>query len=177
MATWQSPDYTVATVLEDADVERITVPQDQFDFDGFSRKILTFNKSVMSKRVHSPFAVVTVDKPGGTPEWGPEKGRMTFLDDLQHGKLLFFPFTDTNVGDPIPCADGKKRSIDEGSDFAMGDVDCVGFLVGLSKSNYTIDAAIHAGGACPGPAPSVDVRNCGVFDEPMDAFIRRFIRK
>ncbi|HQM51480.1 MAG TPA: hypothetical protein PLJ71_22610 [Candidatus Hydrogenedentes bacterium] len=150
---------------------------DDFDMEGFTKAVLDFVGREMSQDVHPSYAIVKVAAPGGVPEFGPEEGRSHFLEELQSGHLLFFPFSSGNVGEPVLCADGQSRELEDDSDFVLGDVDCVGFLLQLRERDLYIDSAVHAGGACPGPVPSVDVENCGVFDAGMEAFLNRFIRR
>jgi hypothetical protein len=130
------------------------------------------------RRTFLTWAPISDGSPKGDRRDGStETGRTTFLDELTKGKLLFFLFTDTNTGGPVACVDGKERSARQGSVFGMGEVDRAGLLIRLSKSKHTIDSAIHTGGADPGPAPSVDLTDCGVLDEAMVTFVRRFITR
>jgi len=147
-----------------------------FDFKGFTKALLGFLGKELGEEVHPSYGIVTVAEPGGVPEYGPETGRANFQEELEAGKLLFFPFSSSNVDEPIPCADGKKRKLAEDSDFMMGEVDCVGFLVQLKAGAFYINSAMQAGGACPGPVPSVDIMDCDLFDAPMEKFIGKFIR-
>ena len=146
-----------------------------FDFEVFTKAMLNFLKKEVSQDVHPSYAIVKIDAPGGMPEFGPEDGRSNFLEELEVGHLLFFPFSSSNVGEPVQCADDQSREIDDDSDFIIGEVDCVGFLIQLKDNVLYIDSAIHAGGACPGPSPSVDIENCDVFEAGMETFIDRFI--
>lgn len=58
----------------------------------------------------------------------------------------------------------------------IGMEDSVGFLVQVKDGTVIINSAIHAGGACTGPAPQVDLySDCGVLEEPMEEFIRGFV--
>lgn len=144
-------------------------------FDEFTREILAFLKTQVSEEVHPSFAIVKVDEPGHVPQYGPEEGHSNFLEELEAGWQVFFPFSSSNVGEPIECADGKARAIDDESDIGLGEVDCVGFLVKIENGSFVINSAIHAGGSCTFPPPSVDISDCNVFDVPMEAFLGSFI--
>ena len=79
------------------------------------------------KDVHPSSAIVKLTAPGGVPEFGPDNARTNFLEELEAGQLLFFPFSSSNFGEPVRCADDKSRELDDDSDFIIGDVDCSGF--------------------------------------------------
>ena len=157
-------------------MKRITVPREEFDFAGFTRAILRFLQKNVPNWIPSSYGVARVEHPGGIPEDGPGTGPDDFIAELRTGSLLFFPFSASNVGEPIPCADGRSRKLPEDAEFVIGEVDCVGYLVKLTRSRFQIDSAIHAGGACPAPPPSVDVADCGIFDVPMENFVRKFVK-
>lgn len=125
------------------------------------------------------------------------------LKALEDGKCLFFSFSDVNFGEPIRCANGKayllldddyvnENDEDENdedeyeiivaedyndSDFCFGDVDCLGYLLEKKGDQLIINTAINAGGCCPGPGPSIDIKeDCYIFDQPMKEFIQGFIK-
>ena len=151
------------------------VATNDFDLEGFTNAVLSFLGGEVSPDVHPSYAIVKVDAPGGVPEFGPEEGRSNFMEEFEARHLLFFPFSSSNVGEPVRCADGQSRELNDDSDFIIGDVDCVGFLFQLKEGVLYIDSAVHAGGACVAPPPSIDIENCNVFDAGMEAFIDRFI--
>ncbi len=155
-------------------MKRNTVAVENFDFDGFVKAVLKFLEPQVG--CHPSYAIVMVAGSGEAPEYGPEEGRTSFKFELGLGQCLFFPFSSSNMDEPIPCADGKTRKIAPNAKFRFGEVDCVGFLIGLNDGKFQIDSALHAGGACTWPPPSVDVMDCGVFDRAMASFIQRFIR-
>jgi len=148
---------------------------EKFNMDGFTKAILEFLGEEVSPEVHPSWAIVRVAAPGGIPEYGPEEGRSNFMEELEAGHLLFFSFSSSNMGEPIRCADGQYREIDEESDFCIGQTDCVGFLFQLKEGVLYINSAVDAGGACVAPPPSVDIQGCDVFDAGMEAFIDSFI--
>lgn len=148
-----------------------------FDLKSFINTTLIWLKTQVSDEVDPSYAIVKISASGDSPEFGPESGRSNFQEELENGQLLFFPFSSSNIGEPVECIDGKSREIDYESDFGMGDSDCVGFLIGLKKGILYINSAIHAGGCCPGPGPSVDIIDCDIFDNGMEKFINKFIRQ
>jgi len=137
-------------------------------------------KTQVSKEVHPSFAIVKVRNLDDPAEYGPDEGRSNFSEELEEGWQLFFPFSSSYVGEPIPCADNVAREPDEEDDeedsnFPLGDVDCIGFLIQKAGNDFIINSAIHAGGGCPVPPPYVDIIDCDLFDEPMKDFLKRFI--
>ena len=152
-----------------------TVDLEKFDLHSFISTILKFLSNQVSETVDPSFAIVTVNAPGGIPEFGPEKGRSNFLEELKSGLHLFFPFSSSNDGDPIPCADENSYKLDSEADLTLGYTDCVGFLLSLNGNTLHINSACHAAGCCIAPPPSVDIEDCDIFDDPMDEFICQFI--
>lgn len=157
-------------------MKEISVSNAEFDFPAFVQANLNFLSTMVVEGVHPSYPIVWVDRERGTVEYGPEGGRDCFIDELSDGKQLFFPFSGCNIGDPIECADGVARELDEDSDFIMGDVDCVGFLISLDSAQLSIRSAEHAGGTCQF-APTVQATDCDVFDAPMKVFARSFLSK
>jgi hypothetical protein len=150
-----------------------------FQFRGFSNSILKYLASRLPDDVHPSWAIMRVDHVSGNAENGPEEGWDNLLQILLEGDGLFFPFSGSNVGEPIVCADGRAYAIDEDSDredsdFSLSEVDCAGFLIRLQEDTFTIQSAVCFGGGHSGP-PFVEVRNCNNFDEPMTGFVSKFI--
>ena len=153
---------------------------DDFDFSGFIDTILKFNKTIISQDFDPTFAIVEVPEIGGVPIYGSENdGRDIYSELVNEGKRLFFPFSATNVGEPIPCADGNSYELDEeNGELCMGVADSIGYLVEIENGKIVIHSAIHCGGACVAPPPSVDLlEDCEVFEEPMMEFLERFVGK
>lgn len=123
------------------------------------------------------YSVAWVRNSGDIPQYDEDKDERDYLAELkEEGKMLYFTFSNTNVGDPINCADGKEYEIDEDSDFCLGEADTVGYLIRYDNGDLIINSAVNASGACVAPPPSIDLEaDCDVFDEPMAKFIRKFI--
>jgi len=126
--------------------------------------------------------MVCVKHPGAVPVFGPEAGWEVLPALSFENKMVFFPFAFADARGTLTCADRNTHgpvSDEENSedDLFIGIEDCVGFLVQVQDGAVIINSAIHAGGGCPGPAPSVDLHPyCGVLEEPMDKFIKIFIK-
>jgi hypothetical protein len=96
------------------------------------------------------------------------------MKELESGLWLFFPFCGPNVGEPVPCADGKSLEIDEDNDFCLGDVDTAGYLLGLKNDQLTIHSVVQSLYCMP--TASVDItRKCGPLEKPMVQFIKQYL--
>jgi hypothetical protein len=159
-------------------MEEKSITIDNFKLPQFIGSILEFLKTQVSKDFHPSWAIVSVSGPGEVPEYGPEDGNRDIESELiNENKILFFPFSSSNVGEPIPCADRKSYMIDEDSEFSLGYTDCAGYLFKYKGGSLIINSAVHAGGACIAPPPSVDiVEDCDVFELPMIEFLNKYIK-
>lgn len=145
-----------------------------FEFDKFVKDMIRFYRKITDPGIHPSSWITRVKKPGGAPEFGPDKGRNKVMKELESGLWLFFPFCGPNVGEPFLCADGKSREIDEGGDFCLGDVDEAGYLLGLKNNQLTIHSAVQSLSCMP--VASVDiVRKCGPLEKPMVQFIKQYL--
>jgi len=168
-------------------MDKIVVEQEHFDFDQFSKEIVTFLSKRVSEELDPSFAIAVIEKLGenGRAEYGPESGWKDLLALLQKGKLLFFPFSDNYLGEPVFCVDGNfyPEKIDgkyqEDIDIEIGETDCYGYTLQLKKSMFHIHSSIHFGGYMyPMTPPHVELKeDCGVFDQPMNKFINRFLEE
>jgi hypothetical protein len=157
-------------------VEQISVKTDRFQFDIFLETILGFITSGVPEDIHPSSYIMIVDDENNS-YWGQEEGRNNFLGELSEGQSLFFPFSWTNVGEPIKCADGESYEIDEDGEFGLTEVDCVGFRVQLDSGSFAIQTAVSTGGGHSESPCVVIEEDCDVFDKPMKLFIDRFIIK
>jgi len=124
---------------------------------------------------HPSWPIFKVPEKGACPEYGPKEGRSNLLGELREGFKLFFPFSGPQGMDPIPCADGRRRSCyDKDGNSLDPDRAHAGFLVGLKDGIFTIDSAIHRAGR-DRPEELVDISHCSNFDEAMGKFIAKFI--
>jgi len=131
-------------------------------------------------------AIAIVEELGeeGYAVYGPESGWSNFIEKLEDGKLLFFPFSDSYIEEPVKCADGKKhpsKFIEDKKDnyeIPIGESDCIGFSFLLKENNFIIQSSIHYGGYMyPHSPPHVKLHDCGIFKSPMQKFINTFIKK
>lgn len=169
-------------------MKELKVTTNEFDLDQFIEEILNFTETMVWD-VDPTFPIVWVEKQGSAAKFGPEEGgRDLEVELLEDRKILSFPFSSSNVGELIPCADGNEYELpdydecgeeesEEVGEFCLGDCDCVGYLIEYTNGELVINSAIHAGGGCMSP-PTVHVEaDCNVFDGPMTEFIWRFVRK
>jgi len=155
-------------------MKELLLSTNQFQFEQFASDILKFLARRGYEDIDPSSAIARTKSLDDIPEFGSESGRDNFLEELNQGYYLFFPFSDSDVGEPIRCADGEEYEIDEESDFSLGEVACVGFLLKIEGDRIRINSAVHDCGGCPLP-PSVEIRHCDVFDSPMNDFIHRYI--
>jgi hypothetical protein len=154
-------------------MNEIRLSFEKFRFNEFVEKMLEFAGEVMDPA----YAVPWVHGVGDIPEYDEDKEERDFLTELkEEGKHLYFNFSNSNIGEPINCADGKEYEIDEDSNFCLGEADSVGYLLQYQEGEIIINSALNAAGACVAPPPSIDLeKDCDVFDKPMEKFIKKFI--
>jgi hypothetical protein len=104
---------------------------------------------------------------------------------INENKLLFFPFSGTNVGEPIPCADGNEYEISDGDDnedgeeeseagFTFGELDCVGYLARVNDGILVMNSALET--TTMGWTDVYVFDDCGVFEKPMVDFLKKFMK-
>ena len=161
-------------------MEQLSIPINDFNLTGFIDEILNFNKAVISDEFDASYIIAEVPKIGGVPKYRAGSKDYNFKSKLvDEGKRLFFPFSATNVGEEIPCADGETYEIDDEdeSDLCFGEADCIGYLVEIKDGKVIINTAVNYGGACVAPPSSVELqKDCDVFEEPMRKFLGKFIK-
>ncbi len=145
-----------------------------FEFDRFVKDMMRFFLKITEPGIHPSACISQVKKPGNAPEFSPDKGRNTFMKELESGLWLFFPFCGPNVGEPFLCADGKSRKLEDDKDFCLGDVDTAGYLLGLKKDRLIIHSAIQSLSCMPVASMDI-VRKCGPLEKPMVQFIKQYL--
>ncbi len=161
-------------------MKEIRITLEQFDAKAFLDRIVEFLRISMSSEAHPTYGIFALHNLGDVPVYGPESG-WDVLSAFGEGKLVFLPFAFMDAHGTLACADGniyETVSDTEGPEIEMliGLEDCIGFLVQVINGVAIINSAIHSGGACPGPLPSVDLcSGCRSLDEPMANFIQGFI--
>ncbi|TCL58285.1 hypothetical protein EDC14_104321 [Hydrogenispora ethanolica] len=112
-------------------------------------------------------------------EFGPAEERDLAAELLEEGRSLYFPFSDTNTGEAVPCADGQRYRFpvvetDETElNFCAAELESIGFLVAVARDELRIEQAVMSGGALS-PAEPADWSGLAL-DEAMERFIRKFI--
>ena len=145
-----------------------------FSFPIFTKTILTFLETQVSSDIHPSWAIVWLSTDSDKVNFGLEKGRSNFLEQLQKGHKLFFPFSSSCV-EELYFASGQTIECKEDSSFnLLSNIDSLGFLVSLDKDIYTIEHAIHYGGCFPHPN-NIEVLNNNPFIKEMDTFLSTFI--
>jgi hypothetical protein len=163
-------------------MKEIRIPLDCFGLEAFLGRTIEFLRHQVSPNVDPTYAMVCVERPRGVPVFGPETGWDVLSALREKGKMVFFPFGYTDVDGTLTCADGhtyRPTSDDKDSEeeTPIGLEDSIGYLLQVTDGTVIINTAIHAGGGCTGPASRVDLySDCGVLEEPMEKFIRGFIK-
>lgn len=178
----------------------IKIDLEKFDLHGLVKYTLDFLQDYLPPGYAIPWIYNLGDKPVYYKnEADPDAiGRDYYNELVNEEKLLYFDFSESNLGMPVICADGYAYLLDDELDeneedklkeynrgggynqekyFSMGDSENLGYLLKYHDGELTIWSARHSGGGCLVPPPSIDVEEyCGIFDEPMYKFINKFIR-
>jgi hypothetical protein len=158
-------------------MKEIRISAEQFDFPGFFNSMMDFAKDV----VDIGYAVAWVKESGDVPVFLSAASREEWLSKMRDEKLiLFFMFSDAFLGGPQKCADDSVYEItdDTVTDFYLGHFDVLGYLLQIKNGELIINSGVHFPGACLVPPPSLYIETeCGLFDLPMEKFIRTFIKK
>jgi hypothetical protein len=119
-------------------------------------------------------AVCLLDRLGEIPMPSNEQ-RDLRAELVEHGRLVFFPFHEPITGDEVKCLDGSVYVDDEEDPrLDIGVADIYGCLFEVCEGQVTIRGALCE--ASSGPVPTLEiVDECGVFDERMGAYVRRFV--
>lgn len=169
-------------IEEDQTMKEIRIPLEQFDLDAFLARSVEFLGGQASTEVDPTYLMVRVESPGDVPVFGPEDGWDVLSALKLESKMVFFPFAFADADGTLTCADGNtygpvSDDKDPEDELFIGIEDSVGFLVQAEDNEVIINSAIHAGGACPGPLPSVDLcGDCQVLEGPMMRFIEGFVQ-
>ena len=146
-----------------------------FKLQEFINRTLEFNKKVMGEGPNPSFSIVWTND--NLPEVHYENeniARNNFVEQLNEGKTLFFPFSSSNVNDEVFCANNKTIEIPEQDNaYLIGDVDCFGFTIKQQNRELVITSAIHYGGSCSNP-DSIESSDCDIFENDMILYLERF---
>ena len=185
-------------------MKEMKMPVQKFDVEGFVTDILKFLKSQEIGGDEPDVVIAEVEEDGSTPDWGESiPNRNIIRELLEEEKALFFTFSNTNSGEPIPCADGKTYQIDydeedcdevdEGNEetdeaeeeeddsaeysLGLGEGEVVGYVLKVSQGELSIQTVVHGPGMMCFDAPSVEeIEDAGPFEQGMTEYLKRFIR-
>ncbi len=164
-------------------MKEIKIQLENFDIFAFMVRTIEFLDGQVSPEVDPSYSKISVGRPTGVPVFGPGGEGDVFWAFVEEREKVFFPLACAGADGTITCADGNiYKPAADNEDFKdemlIGMVASFGFLVQVKHCTVIINSAIHAGGACPGPGPSVDIcSDCGLLEEPMKTFIHSFIKE
>jgi hypothetical protein len=149
-------------------IESISVPLEDFDLLGFLDAYRRFHRE-WAGTDDAELSVVIQRKHGDIPL--PVYEDRDLADELLYrGWLLFFPVHEPLVTETALCIDGVRRN---SRDFDSGVAGEYGFVVEVREGVVSLHPALYDGS---GNVPSLDLQGrCGLLDECMDKFVRRFI--
>ncbi len=113
-------------------------------------------------------------------EWISEITPQECAEKLRNGEMLYFPFSDFNIGVPVACADGGAYDLpvveeDESEmAFCATELESLGYIIQMNAEQVTVHAAVLVGGELS------LIEDTPVFDanplaEPMEQYIRQFV--
>ena len=153
-------------------IESLTVPLEQFDLAGFIKAFRKVARKWVSRET-GPDACVLVMEEFDHPPVTVFEGRELVEELVGRGWKLFFPMHEPAAAERPLCIDGKRRKAD---DFELGEADNYGFLVEVHGDRISLHPALYESGY--GPFPTITLQGrCGVLDDCMKAFARRFVRE
>jgi hypothetical protein len=148
-----------------------------FDLLGFIKEIFDF-----MRLENIPMeTVVCLSKDGDFLKLKGEKISPDYIRELLfQEKSLFLPFSDINVGEPIPCADGGQYQISDSGGIdtevavSANEVESLGFLAQAEQAMIVISPAVFRGGDYEVVNVMEMEEELNEFSEPMDLFVQRF---
>jgi hypothetical protein len=150
-----------------------------FDLAGFIDELVGF----LEMNGLSKTAIAWLSDYEDIPEAGPDWPDRNYRKELQReGRILYFPFSDINTGEPVCCADGHEYLLPvlEPSEselaFCAGEIESVGLLVRIIGDEIEIVPALLQSGriwmasAAEGLEES---RLAGAITEFVESFIKK----
>lgn len=167
-------------------LDKIKMPLEKFDLTGFVGRIVNFVRELGTGNPAPITAIPVVERNGLTPHLYENATDRTLHDELvKEHKAIYFPFSSSNTGNPVLCANGSKYTVpksenEEGHGLAVATLtldttETVGFIVKASGKDITIQFAKQFIGNDEGPACVETLRHVGEFEAPMMAFLETFI--
>lgn len=165
-------------------MDEILIPLNEFDLPGFIGRIVSFIGQLGRGNPAPITAIPVVEDNGLTPNLYEHAADRTPHDELlKENKTLYFPFSSSNTGEPVLCADGRKYNVLEPEDkekyelalLTMDTTETVGFLVRIVDNKVSIQFAKQFIGNADGPASVEVLKHVGQFEDGMKAFLEAFI--
>ena len=188
-------------------MQEVKIALEEFDLKGFISQLLDFVTRKGNSELHPTRYTYWVNEVGDVPQEWPDD----FVPDLEkelvlNGKLIFLTFSMSNVGRPIPCADGNSYLLNDDEEEWVEDDDeesegvdenegeetesresLQESILSLGETDVVGFLLRHNDGtltvnpavhsfAWPPPPMLETVEDCDVFDVPMYQFVRRFMK-
>jgi len=157
-------------------IESTTVPLAAFDLKGFVKDYAKFCRK-WSGDDSLAYLIVGIQKYGDTPD--------NFLPDdvddeqqailgalVNEGTKVFFMMHEPPADDRFLCIDGKKR---KSEDLDINLEDGYGFLLDVEGDKIGIHPALYDGSSRSTPQLTLQ-GTCSILEEPMKAFLSKFVR-
>jgi hypothetical protein len=171
-------------IKEGDSLDEIKMPLDTFDLTGFIGRDVNFVRELGAGNPAPITAIPVVERNGLTPNLYENATDRTLHDELvKEHKAIYFPFSSSNTGKPVLCADGREYSVpkpenrknDESVDLTMDSTETVGFVVKASHDQLSVQFAKQFAGNADFPASVETLKHVGEFEAPMMAFLETFI--
>ncbi len=150
----------------------------RFDLSRFIGKVLNF----LHRNNISPTVMACFSEDGDLKGLEVDEINQDFIRELLfQGKIFFLPFSDINIGEPVPCADGNQYSfpdpgeLDEEVAVSVDEVESVGFLVQIDQDMAVIVSAVFQGGEYYEIESEEMEEDLQEFSEPMTQFVQGFV--
>lgn len=160
-------------------MSEIIVNLNQFDLEGFIGVIFNF----LRQHEIMPGVVVCFAEECDMTEPEIKQIKEDSVQELLfRGKTLFLPFSDINVGEPIPCADGSQYLINDSGELdeevavSAGGVESVGFLIRVEHGMIYICPGVFRGGDYEEVESMELEEDLKEFGEPMGRFVNKFVK-
>lgn len=160
-------------------MKEIKIGLNRFNLAAFIEKIFDF----MNANDISPRVVVCFSEDGDSEELDVDEINQSSIQELLfQGAIIFMPFSDINVGEPVPCADGYQHllsdpeGLDEEVVMSVDEVESVGFLVQVEREMVIICPAVFKGGDYYETDPVEMDEDMTEFSESMSKFVKQFVK-
>lgn len=159
-------------------MKEIRIALSRFNLSRFIGEIFNF----MHQNDISPTVVVCFSENGDVAELEADEVNQDSIKELLfQGEILFLPFSDINVGEPVPCVDGNHYllsdpdELDQEVAVSIDEVESVGFLVQVEQEMAVICPAVFLGGEYYEIDSAEMGEDLKEYSEPMNQFVQRFV--